>query len=254
MLSSERSHIFFRSFSLTILCVLRQGNNAVLYPAWEAELARWREQHDTDMKQMKEMYMGLQEICQDLKRLSTQRDDLSGTSSRRASLSESCDGKMDGAPLLGHSKKQGGLKFTQHPRENGHHLPNRRAKSAPKTRGIRDTGFGMENNLHLRIPQHKTWYCPTAAIFEEIVQVERLYLRNFVTSLVKYGEDRLLLEEFDEQKHESMTDLVFRLVPHATFAKASHYKYGIEAWLNRVVFKDFGKANYGIEEGTDSQA
>ena len=161
---------------------------------------------------------------------------------------------MDGAPLLGHSKKQGGLKFTQYPRENGHYLPNRRAKSAPKTRGIRDTGFGMENNLHLRIPQHKTWYCPTAAIFEEIVKVERLYLRNFVTSLVKYGEDRLLLEEFDEQKHESMTDLVFRLVPHATFAKASHYKYGIEAWLNRVVFKDFGKPNYGIEEGTDSQA
>lgn len=236
-----------------LLCCARQNNNPTLvsYPAWEDEWALFREQHELEMKQMKQMYMGLQEICLELKRMSSYKDDgASGSSSRRQST-ESIDNRVDGQ-----SKKHATTNHAPHVRENGHHKPNRRAKSAPRTRNVNwDTGLTKENSMHVRVPYDTSWYCPTAALFEEIVQVERVYVRNFVAALIKYEEDRLNSTRagnivFQQNLGNSLRDVIVRFLPNTSFSKPWHLKYGIEAWLSRIVFKDFGKASVSKSEGT----
>ncbi|KAG0599099.1 hypothetical protein M758_12G127800 [Ceratodon purpureus] len=243
---------FFRSNNI---------NETVSYPAWENEWALFREQHELEMKQMKQMYMGLQEICLELKKMGTsQKDDGSAGSSSRRQSTESMDSKVDGAPLLGQSKRHAAKNYAPYVRENGHHQPNRRAKSAPKTRVNWDTGLTKENSMHVRVPYGTSWYCPTAALFEEIVQVERVYIRNFVAALIRYEEGRFQIKDdfqFEQIKGDSLREVIDRLLPHANFSKPWHYKYGIEAWLSRIVFKEFGKAgliNKSEEKGQDARA
>lgn len=216
----------------------------VSYPAWEDEWALFREQHELEMKQMKQMYMGLQGICLELKRMGSHKDKddgASGSSSRRQST-ESFNSRGEG------------LQSKKHVRENGHHKPKRRAKSAPRTRVNWDTGLTKENSMHVRVPHGTSWYCPTAALFEEIVQVERVYIRNFVGALIKYEEDRLTLTVSTvlQRKIGSLRDVILRFLPTASFSKSWHLKYGIEAWLSRIVFKEFGKASVSKSEGTDN--
>lgn len=201
------------------------------------------------MKQMKEMYMGLQEICLELKRMGSHKDDASASSSRRQST-ESIDSKVDGDTLSGQSNKHATTNQGPYKRENGHHKPNRRAKSAPRTRVNWDTGLTKENSMHVRVPYGTSWYCPTAALFEEIVQVERVYIRNFVSALIKYEEDRFSTSDIVfKLKGDSLRDVIVRFLPNANFAKPWHLKYGIEAWLSRIVFKEFGKMSVSKSEG-----
>ena len=180
------------------------------------------------------------------------RDDASAGSSSRRESTESTDSKVDGAPLLRQSKRNAAANYAPYIRENGRHQPNRRAKSAPKTRVNWDNGLTKENNMHVRVPYGASWYCPTAALFEEIVQVQRVYIRNFVAALIKYEEDRFPMKDgfdFEQIKSDSLRDVIDRLFPHANFAKPWHFKYGIEAWLSRIVFKEFGKAGVSKLEG-----
>ena len=203
----------------------------------------FREQHESEMKQMKEMYMSLQEICQELKRMGSHREDASGVSSRRQeSLSEAVDSRVDGAPVLGQSKRHGTLNYASYLRENGPQQPNRRAKSAPKTRVNRDSGFTKENSMYVQAPFGSSRYSPNEVLFEETVQVGRFYLRKFVAALIKYDKDRFPTDDSEfEQSSDSLRDVVERLLPHANFAKDWHFRYGIEAWLSRTAFKEFGK-------------
>ena len=200
------------------------------------------------MKQMKQMYMGLQEICLELKKMGSLKDDGSAGSSSRRQSTESTDSRVD---LLGQSKRHAATNYAPYTRENGHQ-PKRRTKSAPKTRVKWDTGLTKDNSMHVRVPYGTSWYCPTAALFEEIVQVERVYIRNFVAALIKYEDGRFPIKDdcdFQQIKGDSLRDVIDRLLPHANFAKPWHFKYGIEAWLSRIVFKEFGKAGVSKLEG-----
>lgn len=181
--------------------------------------------------------------------MGSRKDDASGSSSRRQST-ESIDSRVDGDTLLGQSKRNAARNHAPHIRENGQHKPNRRAKSAPRTRVNWDTGLTKENSMHVRVPYGTSWYCPTAALFEEIVQVERVYIRNFVAALIKYEEDRFSTGDIViEEKGDSLRDVIVRFLPKANFAKPWHLKYGIEAWLSRIVFKEFGKSSVNKSEG-----
>ena len=102
------------------------------------------------MKQMKEMYMSLQEICQELKRMGSHREDASGVSSRHQSVSEAVDSRVDRAPVLGQSRRHETLNYASYLRENGPHQPNRRAKSVPKSRVNRDSGFTKGNSVYVQ--------------------------------------------------------------------------------------------------------
>ena len=193
------------------------------------------------------MYTSLQEICQELKRMGSHRGDASGVSSRHQSVSEGIDNRADRAPVLGLSKRHGTLNYASYLRENGPHQPNRRAKSAPKTRVNRDAGFTKENSVYVQDPYGSSRYSPNEVLFEETVQMERIYLRKFVAALIKYDDDRYDSEL--EQDGRSLRDVVERLLPHANFAKDWHFKYGIEAWVSRIAFREFGKS-----EGTASDS
>jgi len=109
-------------------------------------------------------------------------------------------------------------------------------------------GLTKENSVPVNPPSYKAIWCwPIAALFEEIVQVERVYFLNFCASLMKVAETRIAAAGLMANKRtEAMTGLVARLIPHTTFAKHWHSKYGIEAWLNKVVFQDFGKATLSV--------
>lgn len=111
--------------------------------------------------------------------------------------------------------------------------------------------------MHVRVPYGTSWYCPTAALFEEIIQVERVYIRNFVAALIKYDDDRFSTVDavVFKQKGDSLRDMIVRSLPNASFAKPWHLKYGIEAWLSRIVFKEFGKASVSKseEKGLDAR-
>lgn len=247
--------------------IFRPNNNptVVSYPAWEDEWALFREQHELEMRQMKQMYMGLQEICLELKRMGSQKEDASAGSSSRRHSSESLDSKVGGGTHLGlHSTKHDVSKnHAPKARGNGyHHKPSKRATSAPRTRVNWDTGLSKENSMHVRVPYGTSWYCPTAALFEEIIQVERVYIRNFVAALIKYEDDRFHSTSADtvlfDDNHggDSLHDTIVRFLPKASFAKPWHLKYGIEAWLSRIVFKEFGKAslvNKAEERGQDAR-
>ncbi|KAG0622237.1 hypothetical protein M758_3G082900 [Ceratodon purpureus] len=246
----------FNSKEPRSLCALltrklfRQKNNHSLpYRAWEDEWALFREQHESEMKQMKQMYTSLQEICQELKRMGSHRGDASGVSSRHQSVSEGIDNRADRAPVLGLSKRHGTLNYASYLRENGPHQPNRRAKSAPKTRVNRDAGFTKENSVFVQDPYGSSRYSPNEVLFEETVQMERIYLRKFVAALIKYDDDRYDSEL--EQDGRSLRDVVERLLPHANFAKDWHFKYGIEAWVSRIAFREFGKSE---EKGPGARA
>jgi hypothetical protein len=67
---------------------------------------------------------------------------------------------------------------------------------------------------------------------------------------MKFGETRIASAGLvmDHQRREAMSSLVARLVPHARFAKPWHFKYGMEAWLNKVVFQDFGRASLSLQD------
>jgi hypothetical protein len=228
----------------------RQKNKyqSLSHRAWEDEWALFREQHELEMKQMKQMYMSLQEICQELKRMGSHREDASGVSSRHQSVSEAVDSRVDRAPVLGQSRRHETLNYASYLRENGPHQPNRRAKSVPKSRVNRNSGFTKENSVYVQDPYGSSRYSPNEALFEETVQVERVYRRKFVAALIKYDEDRFATDDSEfGQTSDSLRDVVERLLPHANFAKDWHFRYGIEAWLSRIVFKDFGKS-----EGTAS--
>lgn len=206
------------------------------------------------MKQLKQMYLGLQEICLELKRMGPNNDDVSGSTSRRMSLSESIDSRADAAPLLSQSKRHGAIDYASYNSEHGQYQPNRRAKSVPRSRVNWDTGTIKENGKIAQALHGTSWYCPTAALFEEIVQVERVYIRNFVEALIKYEEDRFPKDDFKfELKSDSLRDVIARRLPTANFAKSWHFKFGIEAWLSRIVFKEFGKASVTKSEGTTSK-
>ncbi|CAK9234118.1 unnamed protein product [Sphagnum troendelagicum] len=231
--------------------LFRQKSTTVFNPAWEVEWANFREQHEQEMKEMKQMYAGLQEMCQEIKRLGLQQDDILMSSSRCASSSKSCDShgrRLDGAPLIAQNKWRPGSTTTTHASGLPHQT--RRTKSAPKTRVNWNIGLTKENSMHVKGPYKAVWYCPTTALFEEIVQVERVYLRNFCGTLMKFGETRTAAADLvmDHQRREAMSSLVARLVPHARFAKPWHFKYGMEAWLNKVVFQDFGRASLNLQD------
>jgi hypothetical protein len=104
--------------------------------------------------------------------------------------------------------------------------------------------------MHVKGPYKAVQYCPTTALFEEIVQVERVYLRNFCGNLMKFGESRIAAADLvmDHQRREAMSSLVARLVPHARFVKPWHFKYGMEAWLNKVVFQEFGRTSLSLQD------
>lgn len=216
-------------------------NNSVSHPPWENEWALFREQLELEMKQMKEMYLDVQEIRQDLKRMGSHREDTSGHVRRRQSLSEAVSNRVDdGVPELGQSKKHGALNFA-HTRENGHHQPNQRPKSAPRTRVNWDSDLPEEDSEHAR--------APTAALFKEVIKEKRLYLRKFVAALITYEENRFLADDFEfEQNSNSLREMVTRLLPRANFANDWHFKYGIEAWLSRVIFKELEMAEGTVSE------
>jgi len=191
------------------------------------------------MKEMRDMCLGVQEICQELKRMGSHREDTSGISSRRRSLSEAVSSRAD---ELGQGKRHGALNFA-HIRENGHHQSNRRAKSAPRTRVNWDSELPEEDCEHAR--------APTAALFKEVIREKRLYLRKLVAALIKYEESRFVTDDFEfEQNSNSLRDVVARLLPRANFAQDKHFKYGIEAWLSRVVFKELEKSEGNFSEIT----
>lgn len=195
------------------------------------------------MNQMRDMCLGVQETLQELKRTGSFREDTSGKGSRRRTLSEAISSRVDhGVPELGQSKRQYGALNFAHIRENGHHQPNRRAKSAPRTRVNWDSDLPEEDGKHARVP--------TAALFKEVIKEKRLYLRKFVAALIKYEESRFETDEFEFEAGNSnsgLQDVVDRLLPRANFANNWHFKYGIEAWLSRVVFKE----EIEKSEGTD---
>jgi hypothetical protein len=106
-------------------------------------------------------------------------------------------------------------------------------------------GLTKENSVPVNPPS--IWCWPIAALFEEIVQVERVSLLNFCVSLMKVAETRIAAAGLMANKRkEAMTGLVARLIPHTTLAKPWHSKYGIEAWFNKVVFQDSGKATLSV--------
>lgn len=190
------------------------------------------------MKEVREMFMG---VHQELKRIGSHKEDTSGVSSRRRSLSEAVSSRVDGVPeLLRQTKRLGALHFA-HIHENGHHQPNRRAKSAPRTRVNWDSDLPEEDSEHARVP--------TADLFKKVIHKKRLYIRKFAAALIEYEETRSRTDDFEfEQASISLRDVVARLLPRANFATDWHFKYGIEAWLSRVIFTEIENA-----EGTASE-
>jgi len=79
-----------------------------------------------------------------------------------------------------------------------------------------DMGVTKENSVPVNPPS--IWCWPIAALFEEIVQVEKVSLLNFCVSLMKVAETRIAAAGLMANKRkEAMTGLVARLIPHESY-------------------------------------
>lgn len=201
---------------------------------------------ESQMKEVREMCRGMQEgmqeIYRDLKRSNSHREDTSLLGSRRRTLFQAVTTGVDGVPELGHSRRQTyGASNLAPLRENGHHHINRRATSVPKMRVNWDSGLTEEDSENARLP--------AAALFVEVIKVKRDYLHKFVEALMKYEDDLSLSDDVDYDAGDinSLHDVVARLFPRADFANNGHFKYGIQAWLSRIIFKEEAHKSQGTE-------
>jgi len=231
-------------------------------PNWEVEWGRFREQHDQEIKDMKQMYADLQSICQELKSIGLQHDDETSPYASPTQINENHGQGVANAPRL--SAKRTALKVSQYPGsgikpcacERDVNLI-RRSRSVPRIRsnGCTAALFAKETTIPISIPikTSKGLGVPTIALFEEIVQGQKAFLRSFCASLVRHGETRVSLENsnMDVGNRDAIGALVSRLLPNTSFAKRWHLKYGIEAWVNRVVLQEFSSDNnYGLQLNT----
>ena len=215
-------------------------------PKFEEEWSSFREQHQQEMKEMKQMYSALQSMCQEIKTITLQPSQL-------ALPSVPCEGGDDfvQTPRKAPSKVPEFTSEKKGPREKDN-TP-RRAKSAPKTRTLGCMGPPRDMSNPVSLAFNKTaWNDSTTSLFEEIVQVQKAFLRSFCASLVKHGEARVSMDDFDGKSKDVVAALIARLMPHTSFAKPWHLKYGVEAWVNRIVLGEFGSESYGLLEKSDA--
>lgn len=218
---------------------------AATSPKFEEQWSSFREQHQQEMNEMKQMYSALQSMCQEIKTFTLQSQGSSPPSKYCEDDSESLKATPQKVMLPARANSVASEK-KRPPREKDVPTP-RRAKSAPRTRTngypVRDMSSSMRLQF-LKTP----WTDLTTSLFEEIVQVQKTFLRSFCQSLSKHREQSISVEDLQDnlRPKDVVSSLIARLLPHTSFAKPWHLKYALEACVNRLVLGDFGSESYGL--------
>jgi hypothetical protein len=213
------------------------------------------------MNEMKQMYSALQSMCQEIKTITGLQPQGGGSSPpvAKALFNESDPNgaaSLDSPPPATRPPKEVASEKKARPEKKPLVTP-RRARSVPRARSFTSQSTPQQRdlsasvNLFFRSP----WTDVTAALFEEIVQVQKTFLRSFCQSLAKHREaslDSAPNPNPNPKDHDVVSSLVARLLPHTSFAKPWHLKYAVEAWVNRLVLGDFGTESYGLEEPVPS--
>lgn len=118
---------------------------------------------------------------------------------------ESIDSRVDVVFLFLQSKRYGVIDYVFYNSEYGQYQFNRRVKLVFRFRVNWDIGIIKENGKIVQVLYGIFWYCFIVVFFEEIVQVERVYICNFVEVFIKYEEDCFLKDDF---KFEFKSDLL----------------------------------------------
>lgn len=202
---------------------------------------------------MKEMYSALQSMCQEIKTISGLQPQAASPPTAKVLFNDAEPAEPTAVASLATpppqtqkpTRRNEVASETKAPPEKKQLVTPRRARSVPRVRTAttqstqqpppRDLSGSV--NLFFRSP----WTDTTAALFDEIVQVQKTFLRSFCQSLAKHRE-----ASDSPAHHDAVSALVARLLPHTSFAKPWHLKYAVEAWVNRLVLGDFGTESYGL--------
>ncbi|KAG0584970.1 hypothetical protein M758_3G247500 [Ceratodon purpureus] len=235
-------------------------------PKFEEQWSSFREQHQQEMNEMKQMYSALQSMCQEIKTITGLQPQAGSITPPTAKVlfneSElSAAESLESPPVIQKPTRPQKEVASEKkaPPERRQHVTPRRARSVPRVRSTSIPGahhnpardLSASVNLFFRSP----WTDITASLFEEIVQVQKTFLRSFCQSLAKHREATVAADSISNpnfKDHDVVSSLVARLLPHTSFAKPWHLKYAVEAWVNRLVLGDFGSESYGLEEPVPS--
>ena len=92
------------------------------------------------------------------------------------------------------------------------------------------------------------WNDSTTWLLHKIVQV----LRSFCAPLVNMERRESPWMILTADQKVVVGALIAGLLPHMSVAKPMHLKYGVEAWVNRIVLKEFGRESYGLLERSEA--
>jgi hypothetical protein len=92
------------------------------------------------------------------------------------------------------------------------------------------------------------WTDSTTSLLHKIVQV----LRSFYAPLVNMERRESPWMILTADQKVVVGALIAGLMSRTSFAKPMDLKYGVEAWVNRIVLEEFGSESYGLVEKSEA--